>query len=356
MFRDRDKWRVRWREGSKSRTKSFDTKNEAALFEARLKSGNLSVPTKEVEQMTFRKWADKWFEVYAKVEKSESTWHDDLAALRNHILPIIGDLRLSEIKKSHGQDLKAALIAKGRKEKTVNNVLQTAKKVLAVAVDYELIPSNPWQLVKNLKVPEQDFDFWTKEESDKFLKRCRELRPEFADYVTVAIHTGLRWGEMKALQRKDIDFDGNTITVCRTFNRKLKKVLPRTKNKGIGRVDMSPEVAAIMRTKMLMKPDQFIFDEAMTSNSWDYIGFMCEKAGVRKIGIHDLRHTCASQLAIAGVPLYKISKHLRHRNMKQTERYAHLSAESMRGIGENFGGPQMVRGVGKNRESKLVSL
>ena len=328
MFRDREKWRVRWSESGKTRSRTFDNKKDAALFEAQLRSGSVSVQSKEVEQMTFEKWSQRWFEVYAKVEKSETTWATDQAELRNHINPLIGHLKLSEIKKSHGLDLKAACIAKGLKEKSVNNILHLAKKILLVAVDYELIPSSPWQEVKSLKVPKPNFRFWTKPESDKFLKRCRELRPEFADFVQVAIHTGLRWGELRALRRQDIDLHNGIITVCRTYNKKLKKVLERTKNKDIGRVEMSSEVFSIMKTKTLMKSDQLIFDESLVNNAWGYIGFMCDKANVPKIGVHDLRHTCASQLAMAGVPLYKISRHLRHKDTKTTERYAHLSAES----------------------------
>lgn len=128
MFRDRLNWRVRWTEAGKSRSKTFANKKDAALFEAQLKCGTISVSTKEVEQLTFKKWADKWFEIYAKVKKSESTWATDKSELRNHILPLIGHQRLSEIKKSHGLDLKAVCIGKGLREKSVNNILHLAKK------------------------------------------------------------------------------------------------------------------------------------------------------------------------------------------------------------------------------------
>lgn len=356
MFRDRDKWRVRWREGGKPRTKSFDTKQEAALFEAQMRTGTVPVRSREVERLTFAAWTEKWFEVYAKVRKSETQWVIDRMNLKNHILPAIGELKIHEIKRSHGLDLMAALTAKGLKEKTVNNVFHLAKKILSVAVDYEIIPANPWQLIKNLQVPQPDFRFWTKSESDKFLRRCRELRPEFADYVLVAIHTGLRWGELKALKRMDLDFETGVITVRRTYSKRLKKIMERTKNKEIGRVEMSPEVIQVMKTRMLMKPEQFVFSDSLTNNSWDYLKFMCEKAQVQVIDVHDLRHTCASQLAMAGIPLYKIQRHLRHKDFKTTLRYAHLSPESLSGITAGFSGPQTVRNDLENAHQKLSSL
>lgn len=173
--------------------------------------------------------------------------------------------------------------------------------------------------------------------------------------MQVAIHSGLRWGELRALQRKDIDFENGLITVCRTFNAKLGKVLMRTKNKDVGRVEMSPEVINIMKTKMLMKSEQLVFGPHLVNNAWRYLGYMCEKANVQRIGVHDLRHTCASQLAMAGVPLYKISRHLRHKDTKTTERYAHLSVESLSGITDGFSRPQTVREHVKNLREESVS-
>lgn len=360
MFRDRNSFRVRWTVDGKTQSKSFPrdqyTKEDVAIFEAQVKSGTFVVKSKETELMTFAKWAERWFDVYAKVEKSETTWATDKAELRNHINPVIGHLKLTEIRKSHGLDLKAVCIAKGLREKSVNNILHLAKKILLVAVDYELISSSPWQEIKSLKVPKPNFRFWTKADSEKFLKRCKELRPEFAEFVQVAIHTGLRWGELRALRRQDIDLHNGIITVCRTYNAKLKKVLERTKNKDIGRVEMSVESFSIMKTKALMKPDQLVFDPEMVNNAWRYLGIMCEKANVQKIGVHDLRHTCASQLAMAGVPLYKISRHLRHKDTKTTERYAHLSAESLSGITTAFSSQHSVREQQETTKKVPVSL
>jgi integrase len=354
MFRDRDNWRVRWSEAGKSRSKTFATKQDAALFEAQLKKGVSTIRTIEQERTTFAEWADKWFQVYVKVNKSESTWADDKAALDNWITPIIGHLLLQNVKFVHGEELKALMVAKGRKPKTVNNVLGVAKKVLSVAVSYELLASNPWAKVSRLNVPENDYDFWTKEESDKFLKRCREVDPEFADFVVVSLHCGLRLGETAAIRRSDVDFESGYLTISKTHNRKLKKDLLRTKNRKLGRVEMSKDVISIMKARMFLKPDQHIFTPSLTRNAWERLQLMCEKANVKKLGPHDLRHSCASQMAMAGVPLYKISKHLRHSNLNQTQRYAHLSRESMSGVTDVFS-PQSVRNGLKNGQTNSVS-
>lgn len=329
VFKCRDSWRATWQENGKRRTKSFPSKNEATLFEAELKAGVTTVLTKEQESTTFAKWCERWHQDYARIEKSESTWEHDLTAIRLHLAPVIGGLKLSDIKKSHGNDLKTALVEKGLSPKTVNNVLLLAKKILSFAVDYELIPASPFQNVKPLKCPKPKFRFWTKEESDKFLKRCRELDPELANIVTVALHTGMRLGEMQGLQRKDIDFTTKTIRVAATWNKRLNKRLERAKNFEVGYVRMTSEVEVIMSMRKLMKPDQYVFRKGKMDNVRRDLQAMCDKANVQKITFHDLRHSFASQLAIAGVDIFKIQRMMRHKSVGMTERYAHLTQESL---------------------------
>jgi integrase len=245
---------------------------------------------------------------------------------------------------------------KGRKPKTINNVVNLAKGILNVAIDYKLIRENPWRKVKNLKIDEQDFRYWTQAQSDQFLETCWKLRPELAELVQVAIHTGLRWGELHALMKEDIDFGTGLITVQRTFSARLRKILKRTKNKKVRRVEMSPMVIPIMRRLVLKSPDKFIFRRPLINHAREYIQAMSAKAEVPVLGVHDLRHTCASQLVMAGVPLLMVSKHLGHRDTRVTERYAHLSPESLRGITKAFGSPQNVRGLEKQLLTEKAEL
>lgn len=355
MYLDRNgKPRVKWREDGKQRTKSFSSKTEAALFEAQIKAGVITAPTKEQEQTTFALWADKWFKIYAQVEKSESTWSNDEQIIKNHINPIIGNLRLSDIKKMHGQDLKSSVSAKGLKPKTVNNVLQLAKKILNVAVDYELISANPWRDVKRLKVPKRDFRYWTQSESDKFLKRCKELDPEFHDLVLFAIRTGLRLGEIQALARKDLDFENGLIRVGATWSIRLGKKLDRTKNGEIGFVPMTPQVRAVLLTKKMMKPNQQVFRPSMVQHARERLLAMCDKAMVQKLTFHDLRHTFASQLAMGGLDMYRIQKLMRHKHSEMTQRYAHLHPDSLRSSADFLDGTQLVHSDFKNVNSEMV--
>lgn len=330
VFKCRDSWRATWQENGKRRTKSFPSKNEAALFEAELKAGVTTVLTREQESTTFAQWAAKWFEIYAKVEKSETTWAHDEAAIRMHLNPVLGHLKLQEIRKSHGNDLKAALVAKGLNPKTANNYLILAKKILNVAVDFELIPASPFQLVKNLKAPKAKFAYWTSEESEKFLTRCRPLDPELADIVTVALRTGMRIGEMMALQRQDLDFEHKLIRIAATWSRPLGKRFERSKNFDVGYARMTGEVFEILSAIKLLKPEQFVFRHEKMRFFRRDLRKMCERARVQTLSPHGLRHSFASQLAAAGVDIFKIQKMMRHKTVQMTERYAHLTIDDLR--------------------------
>jgi len=331
MFRDRDKWRVRWTEAGKSRSKTFASKNEAGLFEAQLRSGVSIIKSVEQEALTFAVYAERWLKDYAEIEKSESTWKDDRATITRHLNPVLGEIRLIDLRKIHGLTLKGELAKKVLKPKSVNNYLQLAKKILATAVDYDLIPGNPFLGVKPLKVPKPKFRFWTVEERDKFLKRAYEINPEFADLVLVAIHTGLRVGELHALTKADLDFGNNLIQVGATFNKPLGKRLERTKNGEVEFVPMNAEVQRVLSTRKLMRPGQPVFRQALFSNALRDLRILCDRANVQTIKFHDLRHSFASQLAMAGVDLMRIQKLMRHKSITMTQRYAHLHPDSLQG-------------------------
>lgn len=354
MFRDRDKWRVRWRENETLRTKTFDSKNEAALFEAQLKTGISTVATLEQSSLKFSDYTKRWVTDYGKIEKSESTWENDQTAIDRHLNPVLGQIRLIDLKKVHGVTLKTEIAKKGVKPKTVNNILQLAKKILATAVDYDLIPANPFQGVKPLKVPKPKFRFWTEADRDRFLKRAYELNPEFADLVLVAIHTGMRKGELQALTKGDLDFDNGLIQVGATYNLRLKKKLDRSKNGEVGFVPMNQEVLRVLSTRKLMKPNQPVFRPGLFQNARRDLQALCDKASVPLITVHDLRHSFASQLAMAGVDLMRIQKLMRHKSIAMTQRYAHLHPDSLQGVTEILS-PRNVRGPLKNTQLNSVS-
>lgn len=353
MFRDkeRDGYRVQWRENGKRRSRRFTGKNaesEAIVFEHQLRLGVADKTPSERSIPTFSDFAKRWLKDYCRVEKSETQWRHDEQTIKNHLEPALGRVRLTNLRKSHLVQLKSELRQKDalsggrrkRKEETpaskklsiksVNNILALAKKIMATAVDLELIPANPFAAVRPLKLPKAEFRFWQPDERDHFLAKAKVLDPEFVSLVAVACHTGLRRGELAALRRKDLDFERRMIRVSASYIVELQKRLP-TKNKGIDDVPMNEVVYQALLSKRLMAPNADVWPKELFWSVRKRLGKLAERVGVSPIRFHDLRHTFASTLAMAGVDLMVIQKLMRHKSYQMTLRYAHLHPDHLKG-------------------------
>lgn len=330
------RWQVRWRDRDrKQRARNFTNKEVAQDFLRELMTGEHL--DRKPEATTFRTFAERWHRDYCRVEKAESQWVSDWNLIRIYLLPAFGDLELSELRKVHLLNLRARLRQeRALSVKSVNLITALARKMLNTAIDWELLRKNPWGDVTLLRQPEQPIAYWTIAERDAFLAHCRQADPEFADIVEFACHTGMRLGEIRGLRRDCLDFDRGVITVRRGWARDLRGVeqlLDYTKGKSIRDIKMNEVVLGILRPSRRLGPAAHIF-EFDPHHVARRLQRLAIAAGVKPIRFHDLRHTFASHMAMAGVPLYKIQRLLGHIDTKQTQRYAHLSPESLEGLTE----------------------
>jgi integrase len=343
MFKDRDGWRVAWRQDGRRFSKKFTDKKEAQLFELQRDMGIANVAVEQARSPTFAEWSERWMRDYCRVEKAESQWRADACVIRLHLLPAFGKVRIVHLKKSHLAELKASLRSREKLNggktvrgsgkplsvKSINNILALAKKMMATAVDFDLIPSNPFQGVKPLKLANLEHSYWRPDERDQFIERCRDIDPEFADLVVVACHTGLRLGELAALRWSDIDFARRKVHVARTWNFQLKKVIEMPKGKESA--DVALNQVALEVFGRLPKAGREVFSLALFHSARNRLGDLCELTLTRNIRFHDLRHTFASCLAMAGVDLMVIQKLMRHKSYQMTLRYAHLHPDHLAG-------------------------
>ena len=323
------KWQVRWRDkGREQRARNFRTRELALDFARRLERGEAGQGA-----LTFAAWAEVWRRDYAAVTKSEQTAIGEWQTVERYLLPAFGAVNLADLRESHLVALRARLKAttvrggKPMAAKTVNNILVTAREILKRAVGAGKLAASPWAGVSNLRVEEKDIVFWTIDERERFLSFCRVRDPELAELVLVACHTGLRRGELKALRRNQLDFAARRIKVNATFDDHLQKRLERSKNKRVGYVPMNEVVYAALVTRKLMASDGDVFRRELFADFYDRLRRRCREAGVTELGPHGLRHTFASTLVMAGVPIYTVSRYMRHSSVAMTERYAHLAPD-----------------------------
>lgn len=359
MFKDRDGWRVQWREAGRRRSKSFADKAEARKFELELELGIAGKQISDVEMPTFAEFAEIWLERICKTEKCETRWKKDRCIIHKHIIPEIGSLKLTALRKEHFVHLKGKIASKRADGKnaninksTVNAILGFAKQIMSSAVELGYLKSNPFVGVKKFKVAESDFTYWTLEELDRFVEVYGKTKPEFTRLVVVACHTGLRCGELAALERRDLDFDRRCIKVKGSWSSVLNKVFP-TKGKEVSQIPMNSIVMKALEPKrFLTSPDAVIFNRSLLRNPSARLKRLSRKAGVAPIRFHDLRHTFASCLAMSGVDLLTIQKLLRHKSYQMTLRYAHLRPEHLEGVTEVL----CASGTQKARKNECVKI
>jgi integrase len=260
--------------------------------------------------------------------------------LRVHLVPAFSGKTVRSITVEDVQRYKSDRLKKDElSPKTVNNHLGVLGSLFEDAVKWRYAVHNPVRQVKPCRVDrvDEDFDFWTAEESERFLAAIREVRPRWFPFFLTALRTGLRLGELAALRWGDVDFTSRKVHVRRSYSHGVET----TPKSGKGRsVPMSAQLyTALAEHKLANGGNERVFlsdeGEILDNNRvkhpfWRGI----EKAGVRRIRIHDLRHSFASQLVIAGESLFKVQRLLGHSEATMTQRYAHLRAED---LGESVG-------------------
>jgi integrase len=331
-------YEVKWRENGKSCSKSFKRKIDAEKFQASLRLGKekflfkLEMENKESD-FTFLEMTEVWVRDHAEVHKAPSTVIRDKQIIRDYLLPYIGSLKLSDISKRLIIEIQANLHRSGKlKPKTINNIMGLCRKIFSDAVAWGMAPANPLAYVNPIKCPDSEFRFWTFTERDRFLTYVRSRNIRVYDVVAFAVHTGLRRGEVEALKRDCIDFERREIIVKRNFCHKTNRLNEYTKGKKFRRVPMNDAVYEVLKKHILLQPAETVFDLDFQHLVSRYLLPLQREAGVSQITFHDLRHSFASHLVMAGVSVFDIQKLLGHTDIKTTMRYMHLAPDHLRGV------------------------
>lgn len=243
--------------------------------------------------------------------------------LRRHLLPALGHLRLGEIRRREIDRFKSAKLKQGLDPKTVNNIVAVLSKLLKLAVQWEVIDHAP--PVGLLKVAKPEFDFLTFDEADRLLCGAEPERETWV-MILVAVRTGLRQGELLALQWDDVDLVKGVLHVRRAVAR---GIVGTPKSNRSRFVTLSPQTVRGLKAHRHLRGDLVFSQEdgsMLTKGECKHpLWRACKRAGLRRIGWHVLRHTFASHLAMRGKPMKVIQELLGHATMEMTMRYAHLA-------------------------------
>lgn len=324
-------WWVDFRhEGRRIRVKSPEnTRAGAAHYEAvlrqRLARGEPLVAPQPVPRLRFNAFAWRWYETYVTTNNKPSEQKSKRIILRKHLVPHFGNLLLDAITPLKIEEFKTIKLNEGLAPKSVNNFLAVLGKCLRTAEEWGEIERVP--KLRHLKVPPQKFDFLSVDESERLIRAAPSARWKLM--ITVALRTGLRLGELLALDWSDISLETCIITVRRSA---FGSQIVSPKSNRIRYVPLAPEVQRALQ--QIQRPNGLVFSRqpAIPVNEKvprRAIIRTCEQAGLRRIGWHVLRHTFASQLVIAGVNMKAVQELLGHSDIRVTMRYAHLAPSTL---------------------------
>jgi len=341
-------WWVFIKHNGKRRSKKVSRDRRVAMgvakkIEARLVLGDFGILDEPQKVLSFGEYADLWITVTVPATCKKSTASDYSAILKNHVLPEFGNMQVDEIKKS---DIKTFLMRKyktGLSESKIKHLKSVISGVLNLAVDDEALIVNPAHRIGKLfrkNEVRKEIRPLTREELSILLKTFIEQYS--ADYPLCLLlsRTGMRIGEAMALKWSDVDFDKRVITVRRNINKFGDVDTPKSAKSR--KVDMSLQLRAVLQHLAHDRKVQklkagwknapewvFVNSEGrrLDKNNWRNRVFYAavKSAGLRKVRIHDLRHTFASLLIQAGQSLAYIRDQMGHHSIQVTvDIYGHL--------------------------------
>lgn len=271
-------------------------------------------------------FAREWLETYVRTNNKPSEQRTKNYRMRRHLVPFFGKMTLAAIGDIDIERYKSVKTQSGLAPKSVNNHLAILSKSLNSARDWGLLERTP--RIKFLRVPPQRFDFLTPEESRALLDAAR-TESAWHDMILCALRTGLRVGELLGLEWRDVDMTRRQLIISRSV---VDGHVGSPKNNRVRMVPLSLDLAAALSARGRSRVSVFDTAEGRPvtyKTAHAALKRICKKAGLRRVGWHTLRHTFASQLAAAAVPMRAVQDLLGHSTLQMTMRYSHLAPSAL---------------------------
>lgn len=292
---------------------------------------------------------DAWFDYWIKNIKSGSTKHNTVRNYKErykyNIKPCMGDILLKDVKPLHCQNVLNQMSMGDYKDSTINLARITMNVLFDDAVDNGLITKNP--VTKSVKVASGN-EVASKramsvDEQKHFLEMAKDS--SYFNQYSFVLQTGLRTGELTALKWSDVDFENRVLHVRRTMdfrNKEWRISTTKTKN---GKRDIpltKKAIEILLDLKMdKRKPNiipmeyhDFVFlsktGKPILNSAYNMIlQRICEKSGIEKFSMHELRHTFATRCIDAGMAPKALQEILGHANISTTmDIYVHVTKDS----------------------------
>lgn len=320
----------------KSTKRGFDTKREAEEW-----LRNFLQSQQADFNMKFEEFIKLYYEDM-KPRIRENTMNTKKYIIDLKILPFFGKKNVNKITPADVRKWQNELISQGYSQtylRTINNQLTA---IFNFAVRYYDLKSNPCTKAGSMgKNSADEMKFWTKEEFSEFIDGVMDKQKSYVAFMTL-FWTGIRVGELLALTPADINFDERTISISKSYQRLGgKDVVTPPKTPKSNRVITVPDflladikdymnrIYCLESTDRLFNMTKSFLEKEMQRG--------IKNSGVKRIRIHDIRHSHCALLFEMGITPLEVADRLGHERVETTlNTYAHLYPNKQRTLSDKL--------------------
>ena len=306
-------------------------------------------PEKVRPEMPFGDWLTYWYENHSKPKIRPTTQETYESRIRLHIIPEIGDIPLNKLTQNDLQQFYGRLKKSGRKrftdkygeglsDRMVRMCHATCRSALEKAVQDGLIRVNPAIGCKLPPKKAREMQVLTREELQRVLIQAK-FEGDYEVFL-LDLATGLRRGELMALQWDDLNFKTGVLNVNKQVydvRGQLQISTPKTKN-SVRKIVLPPAVVAVLQEYKKTVDSRWMFPSPVKEDCPITPGvvrrrlqFILAHAGCKHVRFHDLRHTFATLALENGMDVKTLSAMLGHVSAVTTlDIYTHITGDMQR--------------------------
>lgn len=320
--------RVTLPDGRKKQVKRRGFKKKKDAKEAESKA---ILDSGDVDTTTFEKVANEYFEWY-QMRRKQSSINVIKNIIYNHLIEEFGHRQIKDITPGHVMSYQNKIIRQYAPE-FLKKIHTTLSAIFSFSTKFHSTTNNPAKVAGNFEIEhDRQINYWEFEEYNRFIEVVDD--PLYRAFFSTLYYSGARKGELLALTWADVDFEEGSIDINKTeYNRAITKpktkasmreiLLPSFVMERLAEIKKDAERTAPLKKKYVVFGE--FYDSISTSTLDRKYAHYVKESGVKKIKLHEFRHSHASYLINKGVSPLIVAQRLGHSDVATTLNiYSHL--------------------------------